>query len=395
MNLSPQFEAVYQRVTRLRQRATETWLQPPEIVDEAFGELYGVLEELGTAQEERQHQNQALLDMQQTLQQERQRYQDLFNLAPDGYLVLDRQGLIQSANRAVAELLNVPQATLPHKPLAPFVAPSDRPKFYQKLQQLGDLVAEAEPVPPDWQVELCPRHGPPLIVAITLAAMQGRDDTEVSWLWLLRDITQQKQTEALIHRQAFYDALTGLPNRALFDDRLPQALDRAHRHQDQLAVVFLDLDRFKLINDTLGHGVGDVVLRVVGERLQSCLRSQDTLARWGGDEFTLILHPVESAAAVAQTCDRILASLAPPMVINGHHLQVSLSFGIALFPQDSDDPETLVRYADIALYQAKTQDCGYWFYNSAIDLHCRGNHPHTQLNVAAPPSTARQKNLCP
>ncbi len=383
MDLSPQIEAVYQRVTHLRQRATETWSQPPEIVDDAFGELYGVLEELGTAQEELQRQNLALLDMQQTLQQERQRYQDLFNLAPDGYLVLDRQGLIQSANEAMATLLKVPQAGLQNKPLALFVAPDDRPIFFRKLQQLGDLTAAGQPLPQDWQVQLCPRHSPALVVSITLSAMPTANGTVVSWLWLLRDVTQQRQAAAIIHRQAFYDALTGLPNRALFDDRLPQALARAHRHQDQLAVVFLDLDRFKLINDTLGHSLGDEVLREVGVRLQSCLRSQDTLARWGGDEFTLILHPVESAAAVAQTCDRILASLNPPLVINGHHLQVSLSFGIALFPQDSDDPTTLLRSADVALYQAKTQDCSYRFYNAAIDLQGGGDRLRTQLSVKA------------
>lgn len=381
MDLSPQIEAVYQRVTHLRQQATETWLQPPEIVDHAFGELYGVLEELGTAQEELHRQNQALISMHQALQQERQRYQDLFNLAPDGYLVLDRQGVIQSANQAMATLLKVPQAGLQNKPLAPFVAPDDRPVFFRKLQQLGDLTAAGQPLPQDWQVQLCPRHSPALVVSITLAAMPTADGKVGSWLWLLRDITQQKQTEALIHRQAFYDALTGLPNRALFDDRLPQVLARARRYQEQLAVLFLDLDRFKLINDTLGHSLGDAVLRVVGERLQSCLRSQDTLARWGGDEFTLILHPVESAAAVAQACDRIVASLVPPVEISGHRLQISLSFGIALFPQDSDDPATLLRYADIALYQAKTQDCSYRFYNSAIELQGGGDRLRTQLTV--------------
>jgi diguanylate cyclase (GGDEF)-like protein len=214
--------------------------------------------------------------------------------------------------------------------------------------------------------------------------MQPTHGSLGSWLWLLRDITQQKQAAAIIHHQAFYDALTELPNRALFDDRLPQSLGHARRRQDQLAVVFLDLDRFKLINDTLGHGLGDAVLREVSQRLQGCLRSQDTFARWGGDEFTLILHPVESAESVAHTCDRLIASLEPPMVINGHTLQVSVSFGIALFPQDSDDPETLVRYADLALYQAKTQDCGYWFYNAGITLHGRGDRHRTQLYHVVP-----------
>ncbi len=377
MNLSPQIEAVYQRVARLRQRAVETWPQPLDLMEDAFDELYGVLEELRTAEEDLQRQNQELLTMQQLLLDERQRYQDLFNLAPDGYLVIDRQGIIEAANRAIAALLEVPQATLLHKPLVSFVAGEDRPKFYQKLQQLNDPNAPAQPQ--DWRLRLHPRRSPPRVVSITLAAMRSNDSPHGSWLWLLRDITQRQQAEAIIHRQAFYDALTELPNRALFDDRLRQSLGHASRRQDQLAVVFLDLDRFKLINDTLGHGFGDAVLQEVGTRLRNCLRSQDTCARWGGDEFTLILHPVESAEVVAHTCDRILDSLAPPMTINGHTLQVSVSLGIALFPQDSSDPSTLVRYADMALYQAKTQDCGYRFYNTAMPLQGRRDRPHTQL----------------
>jgi diguanylate cyclase (GGDEF)-like protein/PAS domain S-box-containing protein len=379
MDISPQIDAVYQRVLQLRQRATDLMV-PSDLVDAAFHELYFVLEELRTAQENLQRQNQELLEMHQTVQQERQRYHDLFNFAPDGYLVLDRHGMIQSANRAIAALLKVPQTMLIDKPLTPFIARQDRSDFYRKLQLLGDFSAAAPPLPHDWQVQLCPRHSQPLVVSITLSAIYAQG-TVSSWLWLLRDITQQKQAEAIIHRQAFYDTLTGLPNRVLFDERLPQAIAQASRRKDQLAVVFLDLERFKLINDSLGHGLGDAVLQAVGARLQSCLRSQDTLARWGGDEFTLILHPVESAAAVAVACDRILTSLAPPIVIAGHTLQVSLSFGIALFPQDSNDPETLVRYADIALYQAKTQDCGYRFYNSAIDLQGQRDRPHTQINL--------------
>jgi diguanylate cyclase (GGDEF)-like protein/PAS domain S-box-containing protein len=387
MDLSPHIEAVCERILFLRQRATEELQAPSELMDAAFQELFFVVEELRAAQEELQRQNQELWQMHHTLQQEQQRYQGLFNLAPDGYLMLDRQGKIQAANRAMASLLKVSQTTLLGKPLAPFVQSEDRPGFYQKLQQLNDLTTANQPLPRDWQVQLCPRHGSPLVVAITLSALEATDGAGVSWLWLFRDITEQKQAEEILYHQVSYDTLTGLPNRALFDDRLPQVLAQARRRQEQVAVVFSDLDRFKSINDSLGHSMGDAVLREVGRRLQSCLRSQDTVARWGGDEFTFILYPVASAEAVAQACDRILASLEPPHSINGHRLQVSLSCGIALFPQDSDDPETLVRYADIALYQAKVQDCSYRFYNTTVTLQGSCDRHRTQLYLPLEPSS--------
>jgi diguanylate cyclase (GGDEF)-like protein/PAS domain S-box-containing protein len=356
MDLSLRIDAAWQRMLHLRQQTPEGISVPSELMDAAFQELDVVLEELRTAQEELESQSQDLIELHHRVQQERRRYQDLFDLAPDSYLVLDRQGLIQSANQAIADLLKVPQAALVHEPMVLYIAPDDRPGFYQTFQQFNELAA----LPKNWQMHLVPRHGSPVVVAVTTTAIET--DGVVSWLWQLRDITEQRR----LHQRAFYDALTGLPNRALFDDRLPVAMAQTKRRHDQLAVVFLDLDKFKLINDTLGHPIGDAVLRAVGERLQGCLRSQDTIARWGGDEFTLLLPAVESAAAVVNTCDRIVASLEHPIIVNGHSLQVGVSFGIALFPQDSQDPATLLRYADLALYQAKTQACGYRFYHSDL-----------------------------
>ncbi|WP_017299187.1 diguanylate cyclase domain-containing protein [Nodosilinea nodulosa] len=371
MGISQQIEAVYQRALLLRQRATALPVQP-DLLNEALRELYFVLEELQAADTELQRQNQSLIDAQQQIEVERQRYHTLFELAPDGYLVTDRRGNIHHANRAAAALFDVDPAYLVHKPLVVLVEPDDRAKVSARLA----LPQGTEP----FDIELNRRQLPPLAVAVTTAAVGNAQGQSEAMLWSLRDITQRQQAEAVIRHQAFYDALTGLPNRMLFDDRLPLALAQAQRQQDQLAVVFLDLDRFKMVNDVLGHRVGDEVLREVGTRLQSCLRSQDTVARWGGDEFTLILPSVESPEAVALTCDRIIASLEPAFTLREHTLQISISFGIALFPQDSDDPETLLRYADIALYQAKTQNCGYWFYNASVGLAGSRDRRRTRLD---------------
>ena len=272
MDLSLQIDPACQRMLHLRHQAIAGASVPSALVDAAFEELDVALEELRTAQEALQSQTQDLVELHYRVQHEQRRYQDLFDLAPDGYLVLDRQGLIQSANQAAADLLRVPQAALVHMPMGLYIAPDDQPEFYQTLQQFNDLAA----LPKNWQMHLAPRHGSPVVVAVTTTAIQT--DGTVGWLWLLRDITEQHQ----LHQRAFYDALTGLPNRALFDDRLPVAMAQTKRRHDQLAVVFLDLDKFKSINDTLGHPIGDAVLRAVGERLQGCLRSQDTIARWGG-----------------------------------------------------------------------------------------------------------------
>lgn len=153
--------------------------------------------------------------------------------------------------------------------------------------------------------------------------------------------------------QATHDPLTGLPNRLLFSDRLTQRLMRSRGTPQPLAVMYLDLDRFKTINDTLGHNVGDQLLRDVAQRLKQCLRETDTLARMGGDEFTIILADVEMHEEAEAVARKILDVLAEPIIINGNELFVTASIGISVYPMDGSDVETLVRNADTAMYQAK------------------------------------------
>ncbi len=180
--------------------------------------------------------------------------------------------------------------------------------------------------------------------------------------------TKRQRTAALIHYQAFHDQMTGLPNRTLFDDRLAMTLAHAHLHKDSFAVLFLDLDRFKTINDTLGHAVGDQLLQSATQRLVSCLRDGDTLARWGGDEFTLLLPKIHQQTDVAKIGDRILQVFEQAFVIEQAELYVSCSIGIAIYPQDGSDGETLLKNADAALYRAKERGRnGYEFYTPALN----------------------------
>jgi diguanylate cyclase (GGDEF)-like protein/PAS domain S-box-containing protein len=168
-----------------------------------------------------------------------------------------------------------------------------------------------------------------------------------------RDISERRQAEAQIEYQAYHDALTGLPNRLLFRDRLTIALAHAKRQKSPLTVMFLDLDRFKHVNDTLGHSLGDELLRAVAARLRSVLREDDTIARMGGDEFTILLGDITAAEDAAKIAQQLLDVVAHPLRIEGHELYVTTSIGIAMFPDDGDNAEALLKNADSAMYRAK------------------------------------------
>ena len=192
-----------------------------------------------------------------------------------------------------------------------------------------------------------------------------------------RDIRERKQAEEVINFQAYHDLLTHLPNRALLKDRLNLAIAHARRNKRKLAVMFLDLDRFKLVNDTLGHSMGDRLLKAVANRLQSCLRRGDTLSRFGGDEFTLLLPEVRTRDGVVVIAEKILERLNEPFVINGHELFVGASIGIAMHPEAGDTEEGLIQNADIAMYHVKSRGKnGYQFFSEKM------NHQFsTRLNM--------------
>jgi len=176
---------------------------------------------------------------------------------------------------------------------------------------------------------------------------------------------ERKKNEGLIRNMAYHDALTGLPNRILLNDRLEMALAQAQRSQSLLAILFMDFDHFKTINDNLGHDVGDQVLKGVAARLKKCLRNQDTVARLGGDEFILLLSEINSSQDAENLANKILHGIRKPMQIQEHELDISLSIGVSLYPRDGETSTVLMKHADEALYLAKKQgkNC-FKFYNS-------------------------------
>jgi diguanylate cyclase (GGDEF)-like protein/PAS domain S-box-containing protein len=189
----------------------------------------------------------------------------------------------------------------------------------------------------------------PAAVLLTRAIYRGQPILQAT----VRDITDSKVSEERLQYLAYYDALTGLPNRTLLQDRLTKALASARRRKDKVALLFLDLDRFKDINDSLGHSVGDLVLKEVAERLKKWAREQDTVARLGGDEFLIVLTAVKDACDAAIAAERLMDAMIAEFVVRGHPLMVSCSLGISIFPEHGAESETLIKNADAAMYSAK------------------------------------------
>ena len=193
------------------------------------------------------------------------------------------------------------------------------------------------------------RTGETFPLEIMTVSLKGSEGVVV----VIRDITERKQTEEKIRQMAYHDSLTGLPNRKLFSDRLNIAIVQAQRNQKKVGIAMLDLDHFKDVNDTLGHTMGDLFLKATAERLHADLRKGDTIARFGGDEFVLILPDLETIEDAIQVAQKIVDSFCKPFLVDTHQLVVTTSIGIAVYPDDGTDDDILLRNADIAMYQAK------------------------------------------
>ncbi|MFN6582164.1 MAG: EAL domain-containing protein [Aulosira sp. ZfuVER01] len=282
----------------------------------------------------------------------------------DGILVVDSQGNIAGFNQKFLQMWRIPEQLIASQK-------------YGKALRLAIKQLEA---PRQYLATIRELHlNPDLQIYDAIAFKDGRvferysqpqsiGGKIVGRVWSFRDVTAHKLAEAKIRHQALHDLLTNLPNRVLFNERLSQALAQAQKSGSKLAVCFLDLDRFKTINDTLSHAIGDKLLQSVAQRLTQCLRDCDTIARWGGDEFTLLLPEIKDTQEVAQIQDRILAAFKPVFNIENYHLHISPSIGIALYPLHGQDAETLIKHADAALYIVKSQGRNnYQFYHSAIN----------------------------
>ncbi|MCH2158582.1 MAG: EAL domain-containing protein [Oleiphilaceae bacterium] len=226
-----------------------------------------------------------------------------------------------------------------------------------------------------WEGEaLCvKKNGTEYWCAITVAAVYNKDRIITNYVLSAIDISALKDANSKMQNLALFDSLTGLANRRLFIDRLHQSVLSARRHKHTSAIMFLDLDQFKRINDTLGHQAGDELLSTIAERLKTCVRKQDTVARLGGDEFTILLNDISNNDKISSIAEYILAILKKPIKLGKHEVIVSTSIGITIAPSDSTCSETLMRNADMALYRAKERGRdGYCFFTE--ELNVRASH---------------------
>jgi diguanylate cyclase (GGDEF)-like protein/PAS domain S-box-containing protein len=276
----------------------------------------------------------------------------------DGVMVVDVHGRIVATNPAFTQITGYTgiEAVGQHSSLTRSTRHDEA--FYEHLwHDLADTGF--------WRGEIwnTRRNGELYLEWLTVSAVRDDDGAVTHYVGVFSDITDVKQSQEKLDHLAHHDALTALPNRLLFHDRLQHALARAAREEEQLAVLFIDLDRFKNVNDTLGHHVGDELLKQVAAALSSRLRDGDTLARLGGDEFIVLLENVDGEYGARHVADKLVAMFEQPFMVSDYELFVTCSVGVSLFPRDGADLNMLVRNADVAMYQAKARGRnGYQLY---------------------------------
>jgi len=280
----------------------------------------------------------------EALKEREERYRLLFERNLAGVYRVDLEGRLFDCNDACARIFGFysREQLMRHERIEFLGSSERRTSLLQQLVRDGSLA--------NLEIELDRVDGTRVWALQNLTLSHGTRDLIDG---TLIDISDRKLTEERMTFQAFHDALTTLPNRLLFHDRLSRALSHARRHTQLLSVMFLDLDRFKLINDTLGHAVGDQLLQMVAARLRGVLREEDTVSRVGGDEFTILLPELDVVDDALRVAHKVLAAITEPLHIDGMEHLITASIGVSFFPNDGDDGEVLVRAADAAMYRAK------------------------------------------
>jgi diguanylate cyclase (GGDEF)-like protein/PAS domain S-box-containing protein len=324
--------------------------------------------------------NEALRRPLERLEVQHMREKIILNASPDGVLWVDRAGTILMANPAIEMLTGYPPHELIGEAVEIFLPGHLRKRHAQSLR---DYFTVPHPRAMGlMDLKLMRRDGTWLPVDISLGHWE--DDGASHAIAYIRDLSERKKLEESLRHQATHDELTGLPNRWLFRLQLDQAVVRAARSGQHVAVLFIDLDYFKTVNDSFGHATGDALLVQVGARIRSVLRENDTLARLGGDEFAILLTDLAEMDEVVGVATKLLMSLQASYRLQGQDVYSGGSLGVAFYPDDAKDSETLLRYADLAMYQAKQTGRGaYAFYSKDMDRRVHEDMQlHTRLKEA-------------
>lgn len=328
------------------------------------------------AENDLEAQNEALKKSKQALEDQRELYELVFKNTDSCVLIIDIESnkFIDCNEPAIkilkgqskADILNLLPAQL-----SPEFQPDGR-RSNERSFEIRTIVIEQGSYTFEWQHLSKTNKKFWVEVTLTSIVLDGKKVFYVVW----KDIADRKKAEkilqeqtSILDHQAHHDALTKLPNRILFNDRLSHSIERARRNKEELALFFIDLDRFKQINDSLGHFVGDKILQQVSERLQSVIRKEDSLARLGGDEFTILMEDLSKGQDASVLAQKILQSLSEPFYVDEHTLYISSSIGISLFPQDETNIDKLLMFADTAMYKAKDEGRNnFQFYSSEMTL---------------------------
>jgi diguanylate cyclase (GGDEF)-like protein/PAS domain S-box-containing protein len=278
----------------------------------------------------------------------------------EGMVITDIDNVIVKVNKAFMRLTGYSSSELINRKMNLLKSDRHDAEFYAAMWD--SLMRTGA-----WQGEIWNRlkNGEVQPEFVTITAVKNNRGEVINYVGTYTDITERKAIEEKVNSLAFYDPLTRLPNRVLLADRMHQTLAHCRRNKEIAAVCMLDLDGFKQVNDTLGHASGDQLLCDVARRLQECIRQEDTAARFGGDEFALLLGGFTKVSECEQTLERIVASLSAPYLIFGQNARISASIGVTLFPEDSSDPDLLLRHADQVMYEVKqTGKNGYQLFNA-------------------------------
>lgn len=286
----------------------------------------------------------------------------VYENSTEAIVVTDENGVIVGVNPAFVEITGYQLSEVIGRTMNLLASGRQSPAFYKKMWRQLQKTGR-------WRGDIWNRrkNGEEYAERLNISTCYNEDGTVFRRIGLFFDITQDKEREQQIWRQANHDHLTGLPNRQLFQGRLQKAMQDADERNKAFALIFLDLDLFKDVNDTLGHNVGDQLLKEASKRLLSCVRDTDTVARIGGDEFTVIVSDVPNQAVVERICEEILVKIAKPYQLGENVVTVSASIGVTMYPEDASDAGEILKNADMAMYAAK--ECGrnqYCFFLPAM-----------------------------
>src|SRR5918993_316379 len=291
----------------------------------------------------------------EALREAEERFRRSFDDAAIGMALVGTDGRFLRTNRCLCEILGYREVELLGKTFQDITHPDD---LYVDLDNLRSMLARETRA---YQTEKRYFHkeGHVVWILLSVSLVHDEEGEPLYFVSQIQDISERKVLEERLEHRAFHDSLTNLPNRQLFMDRLGQALMRTRRRHKRVAVLFMDLDGFKVVNDSLGHEVGDLLLTVVAQRLRRCLRPEDTLARFGGDEFVVLIEAVDDSTQAVQVAERLTDELRRPFIMEGRELYVAGSIGISLGDDRTHDPDALLREADTAMYRTKGEGWAY------------------------------------